>query len=91
MDNTISLLNGLDTSSWENYKKSLGQAVEAAEDFGIGDRTITAFAAKFGEFLNRNASADLPENKAIQELWQVADKKEQHTLAKLMVEVCKNS
>jgi hypothetical protein len=85
------LLKGLDTSDWESYKSSLGKAVEAAEEFGVSDRTITSFAAKFGEFLNQNAHADLPENKAIQELWQAADKKEQHTLAKLMVKICKKS
>ncbi|MGI5825411.1 MAG: DUF3243 family protein [Bacillota bacterium] len=88
---TNNLLKGLDTSSWENYKKSLGQAVEAAEEFGVSNRTIAAFATTFGEFLNQNAKADLPENKAIQELWQAADKKEQYTLAKLMVDICKKS
>lgn len=88
---TKDLLKGLDTTSWENYKKSLGQAVEAAEEFGIGDRGIHAFAATFGEFLNRNAHADLPENRAIQELWQVADEKEQRTLAKLMVNLCRKA
>lgn len=88
---TKALLNGLDTSSWENYKKSLGSATRAAEDFGVSDRVIAGFATTFGEFLNQNAHADLPENRAIQELWNVADKKEKHTLAKLMVQLCKNS
>ncbi len=88
---TSAILNGLDTSSWENYKKSLGEATRAAEDFGISDRTIAGFATTFGEFLNQNAHADLPENRAIQELWNVADKKERHTLAKLMVQLCKKS
>ena len=88
---TKNLLKALDTSSWENYKKSLGEATRAAEEFGISDRTIAGFATTFGEFLNQNAHADLPENRAIQELWNVADKKEKHTIAKLMVEVCKNA
>lgn len=88
---TSEILNGLDTSSWENYKKSLGNATRAAEDFGVSDRAIAGFATTFGEFLNQNAHADLPENRAIQELWNVADKKEKHTLAKLMVQLCKNS
>lgn len=85
------LLKALDTSCWENYKKSLGEAVRAAEELGIGDKTISAFAATFGEYLNRNAHADLPENQAIQELWNVADKKEKQVIAKLMAELCKNS
>lgn len=85
------IFKDLDTSSWENYKCSLGQAVEAAHDFGVGDKTIQKFAATFGEFLNQKAQADLPENKAIQELWQVANKREQQTLAKLMVELCQDA
>ncbi len=85
------IFKDLDTSSWESYKCSLGQAVEAAEDFGIGEKTIQKFAATFGEYLNQKAQADLPENKAIQELWQAADNSERQTLAKLMVDICQDA
>lgn len=38
------ILNKLDTSSWESYKHSLGQAMEVASDMGISENQITQFA-----------------------------------------------
>lgn len=85
------LFNQLDTTSWAAYKRSLGQGVETAQDLGISERALTTFAASFGEFLARNAEADLPENKAIKEMWQLADSRDQKVLAGLMVKLAKKA
>lgn len=85
------IFSQLDTSSWNAYKRSLGQGVETAQELGVSDRALTTFAASFGEFLARNAEADLPENKAIKEMWQVADSGDQKVLAGLMVKLAKKA
>lgn len=85
------ILSRLDTSSWENYKKSLGKGMEVANDMGFSDDAITKFAQRFGSFLSNKVSPDIPENKALKELWEVATPDEQKTVASLMMKLAKNT
>ncbi|WP_366922696.1 DUF3243 domain-containing protein [Metallumcola ferriviriculae] len=81
------MLSQLDASSWENWKKSLGNMVQQAKKSGINQDTLVEFAAEFGDFLTHNISPDVPENIALKELWQAANEEEQKTLAKLMLKL----
>ncbi|HHT64052.1 MAG: DUF3243 domain-containing protein [Bacillota bacterium] len=85
------ILNKLDTSSWENYKRSLGEAMEFANDMGITDNQISEFAQQFGSYLAQNITPDIPENRALKELWEIASPEEQRTIAGLMMKLAKNS
>lgn len=85
------ILNKLDTSSWESYKHSLGQAMEVASDMGISENQITQFAQQFGSYLAQNISPDIPENRALKELWEIASPEEQKTIAGLMIKLAKNN
>ncbi|MCR6545607.1 DUF3243 domain-containing protein [Dehalobacterium formicoaceticum] len=85
------MLDRLDTSSWEQYKHSLGEAMEFANDMGISEDEITQLAQTFGSYLANNISPDIPENKALKELWEVATPEEQATLTSLMIKLAKNS
>ncbi len=83
--------SGLDDSSWENYKKSLKEAMEAGEELGISNRVMEQAAKFAGQYLAEKVNPDLPENKALKEMWQVADSREKSTIASLMVKLAKNS
>ncbi|ATW26330.1 DUF3243 domain-containing protein [Candidatus Formimonas warabiya] len=85
------ILNRLDTSSWESYKRSLGEAMEVANDMGISEDQISQFAQQFGSFLANNISPDIPENRALKDLWQAASPEEQKTIAGLMIKLARNS
>ncbi|MEL7563802.1 MAG: DUF3243 family protein [Dehalobacterium sp.] len=85
------ILNKLDTSSWENYKRSLGEAMEVASDMGISESQISQFAQQFGGYLAQNISPDIPENRALKDLWEIASPEEQKTIAGLMIKLAKNS
>jgi len=85
------ILNKLDTSSWENYKRSLGEAMEFANEMGFSDNQISQFAQQFGNYLAQNISPDIPENRALKDLWAVASPEEQKTIAGLMMKLAKNS
>jgi len=85
------ILNKLDTSSWENYKRSLGQAMEFANEMGFSDQQIGQFAQQFGSYLSINITPDIPENRALKELWEAASPEEQKTIAGLMMKLAKNS
>lgn len=79
------LMKKLDTSSWEKYKQSLKGAMEAAGELGLSDQEIASAATKFGGYLSQAVNPDLPENKALKELWQVASPEEQKTITNLMM------
>lgn len=85
------ILNKLDTSSWEGYKRSLGEAMELANDMGISENQISQFAQQFGGYLAKNISPDIPENRALKDLWEIASPEEQKTIAGLMIKLAKNS
>ncbi|ATW26331.1 DUF3243 family protein [Candidatus Formimonas warabiya] len=85
------ILNKLDTSSWDNYKRSLGRGMEVAKELGMSEQEIASVAQKFGSYLSQNINPDLPENKALKELWQIADPHEQQTLTNLMMKIAKSS
>ncbi|MEL7563801.1 MAG: DUF3243 family protein [Dehalobacterium sp.] len=84
------IMKNLDTSSWESYKHSLGKGMEIAKELGMSEQEIAAVAQKFGSYLAQNVNPDLPENKALKELWQIADQREQQTLTNLMMKLAKS-
>jgi len=85
------LLQKLDATSWNSWKKSLGMAVEFAEELGVKQETITNYAAQFGGYLTNHVPAELSENMALKELWEIADSEEQKAIASCMVKLAKNS
>ncbi|HOV78932.1 MAG TPA: DUF3243 domain-containing protein [Bacillota bacterium] len=74
-------------SSWENWKKTLGQAVEFAEELGISREQITSMAQQVGDLLAQNVPPANPEQKTVKELWDVADQQEKQVLASLMTKL----
>lgn len=78
-------------SSWDSWKKYLCQAMEFAEELGINQSRIQELAAQAGGILAENVPPANPEQKAVKELWDVADKDEQQVLARLMTKLASKS
>lgn len=76
-------------TSWDNWKNFLGQAVEFAEELGISRERIVALAKQAGDVLAENVQPANPEQKALKELWSVADQQERQVLAGLMTKLSK--
>ena len=77
-------------SEWESWKNFLGQAVEFADELGIGRERILSLAQQAGDLLADNVDPGNPEQKTVKELWSVADQGERHVLASLMVRLVSN-
>jgi hypothetical protein len=77
-------------SEWKNWKNFLGQAVEFADELGIGRDRILSLAQQAGDLLADNVEPGNPEQKAMKELWSVADEGEKHVLSSLMVKLVSN-
>lgn len=75
--------------NFDNWKKFLGQRVEQAEKMGISQDTIAELAFEIGEFLDEKVDPSNYSNRALKELWEVADEDERHTIARCMVKLAK--
>ena len=80
MFNPVNLAN----ADWDTWKKTLGQAVEFAEELGISKQKISSLAQQAGDLLAQSVPPANPEQKAIKELWDVAGPEERKVLANLM-------
>ena len=78
-------------TNWDNWKKYLGQAMEFAEELGISRDKIQSYAMTAGSILADNVQPANPEQKAVKELWDVADKSEQEVIARLMTKLAARS
>ncbi|MBO8138505.1 MAG: DUF3243 domain-containing protein [Desulfotomaculum sp.] len=78
-------------NSWDNWKSYLGQAVEYAEELGMSEDRIASLATQAGAVLAENVPPTNPEQKAVKELWDVADNKEREVIGRLMTKLAKKS
>lgn len=74
-------------TNWDTWKQTLGQAVEFAEELGIPRNQIAAMAQQAGDLLASNVPPANPEQKAVKELWEVANPDERNVLANLMTKL----
>ncbi|MEG6615133.1 DUF3243 domain-containing protein [Peptococcaceae bacterium 1198_IL3148] len=78
-------------TNWDNWKSYLGKAVEFAEELGISQDRIDHFAYQAGAVLAESVPPANPEQKAVKELWEVANKEEQQVIAHLMTKLAKKN
>jgi len=74
-------------TSWEEWKKTLGQAVEFAAELGISKEQVSSMAKQVGDLLAQSVPPANPEQKAVKELWEVASTEERQVLANLMTKL----
>lgn len=74
-------------TSWHDWKKVLGQAVNTAEFVGVSDETINNMALRLGNFFANNLDPGNREQRLLKELWEVADENEKRSLAKMIAKL----
>lgn len=70
---------------WQDWKKSLGMAVNIGTTVKLSDDQMDRMAYRVGDFLAHRIDPKMPEQMVLKELWDVASESEQRTLASLMV------
>lgn len=72
---------------WGQWKKVLGKAVDLGETIGMSDKNITNAAEKIGTFLSNTVDPRNDEERLLKQMWDAADEKDRHVLAKLIVKI----
>ncbi|MEC0091339.1 DUF3243 domain-containing protein [Paenibacillus macquariensis] len=77
--------------NFDTWKKFLGERVVQAEKMGMSEDTISKLAYEIGDFLDEKVDPQNPSNRALKELWEVGNKEERQTVARLMVKLAKKN
>lgn len=72
---------------WEQWKKTVGEAIKTAKKLGMPDMLIEVASVKVGDFMTKRICAESPEEKLIKDLWEVASADERKTLGKLLFKI----
>ncbi|WP_286169961.1 DUF3243 domain-containing protein [Halocella sp. SP3-1] len=74
---------------WDDWKKTLGQAVAAGNSIGMGDETIVKIGSKLGDILDSIVEPENREQRVLKELWDLASEEEQNALSSMIVKMVK--
>ncbi|MDD4169053.1 MAG: DUF3243 domain-containing protein [Desulfotomaculaceae bacterium] len=78
-------------TSWHDWKRTLGKAVNAAEFVGMSDKMINKFAYQIGNFLASKIDPANREQHLLKELWEVGTEEEKRILAKMIAKLVDQS
>jgi hypothetical protein len=73
--------------NWNDWKKTLGKAVDLGETVGMSDKTITNMAEKVGTYLSNNVDPRNDEERLLKQMWDAASEEDKKVLAKLVVKI----
>ncbi|PQP89557.1 MULTISPECIES: DUF3243 domain-containing protein [Paenibacillus] len=77
--------------NFDAWKKFLGERVAQAEKLGMSEDTIAKLAYEIGDFLDEKVDPANASNRALKELWEVGNREERQTIARLMVKLAKKN
>ncbi|GGF10531.1 hypothetical protein GCM10010954_06400 [Halobacillus andaensis] len=73
--------------NFESWKDFLGDRLHQAEGQGMDDQSVSELAYEIGGYLATEVEAKNDQEAVLRELWNVADEKEQHAIANMMVKL----
>ncbi|WP_227395480.1 DUF3243 domain-containing protein [Jeotgalibacillus aurantiacus] len=77
--------------NWQQWKSFLGDKVVHAQTDGMEESKMSEIAFQIGDYLAKNVDPKNEQERVLADLWSVADKKEQHTIANLMIKLVSGS
>jgi Protein of unknown function (DUF3243) len=77
--------------NWGQWKDFLGSRLDQAQSEGMTNNVITDVAYQVGDYLAKNVDPKNEQERVLADLWSVADEKEQHAIANLMVKLVQNN
>lgn len=73
--------------SWDDWKKTLAQAVSQGKAMGMGADELVNKAEQIGDVLAKEVDPQNPEQRVLKELWSSADEEEQKALASTIIKM----
>ncbi|WP_082234135.1 DUF3243 domain-containing protein [Halobacillus massiliensis] len=76
--------------NFDSWKDFLGDRLHQAQGQGMDERAVNELAYEIGGYLATEVDAKNGQEAVLRELWNVADEKEQHAIANMMVKLVQN-
>lgn len=73
--------------NWEQWKDFLGGRLDQAKKEGMNEHVVNDLAYQVGEYLAGQVEPKNEQERVLADLWKVADEKEQHAIANVMVKL----
>ena len=73
--------------NWQQWRRVLGEQVEAAKDDGMSKKFIEQAALHIGEYLAKNIEPQNEQERVLSDLWQVASSDEKKAIASCVVKL----
>ena len=77
--------------NWDQWKDFLADRLHHAENEGMSQAVIGDLAFQIGDYLSNQVQPKNEQEKILSDLWSVADEKEQHAIANMMVKLVHNT
>lgn len=77
----------MQVTTWEQWLDTLGTALEKAQSMKMPKKMLTKSAAELGDFLFETIDPDVPENRLLKTMWELADDREKESLAGLVIKL----
>ncbi len=92
MEEKTTCLSGGDfMKDWNQWRKTVNEAIQTARKLGMPDQLIMVASTKVGDFLSTRLCASTPEEALIKELWDVAEPNDRKVLGKLLFKIMEKS
>lgn len=72
---------------WNQWKRTLGKAVNMGQSVGMSEDTIDRIAYRVGNVLTSAVDPENREQRVLQELWKAGDDDDRKVLAKMIVKM----
>ncbi|MGI8315156.1 DUF3243 domain-containing protein [Halobacillus mangrovi] len=76
--------------NFDSWKSFLGDRLHQAQGQGMDQSAVSDLAYEIGNYLATSVDAKNDQEAVLRDLWNVADEKEQHAIANMMVKLVKN-
>ncbi|KHE67575.1 DUF3243 domain-containing protein [Halobacillus sp. BBL2006] len=76
--------------NFDSWKAFLGDRLHQAQGQGMDQSAVSDLAYEIGTYLATTVDAKNDQEAVLRDLWNVADEKEQHAIANMMVKLVKS-
>lgn len=84
---TTCLSGGDFIKDWDQWKKTVNEAIKTARKVGLPDKLIELASVKVGDFLTKRLCTESKEEALIKELWDAGSPEDRKTLGKLLFKI----
>jgi hypothetical protein len=86
-EGTTCLSGGDFIKDWDQWKKTVNEAIKTARKVGLPDKLIELASVKVGDFLTKRLCTESKEEALIKELWDAGSPQDRKTLGKLLFKI----